>query len=104
MNDDRIEIVIGEFEEAARGAIADGADLLIPAEGLLNTLLSHGRVEEVDGIPVQDSYAATLCFAEMMDRLKRSGGLGISPNQTLGRADSTSVEHLRRAASKALGR
>lgn len=104
MRDERIGAVIAEFETAARDAIAAGADLLIPAEGLLNTLLRRGGVTEVDGVPVQDSYGATLCFAEMLDHLRRTSGIPISRTKSLGRADEAGVAHLRAAAARALTR
>lgn len=104
INDDRVATVIEDFRHAAREAIRDGADLLVPAEGMLNTVLQRRGIKDVDGVPVQDSYGATLCFAEMLHRLHTTSGISICHGGLLGRADNANVDSVRAAAARALSR
>lgn len=63
------------FEEAARRVIAEGADLVIPGEGVLNEFLQLVGVSEVDSVPVLDSTAVTLLHTEMLVDSYRKTGL-----------------------------
>jgi allantoin racemase len=58
--------LLERFRANSRQLIAKGADVLIPAEGVLNTLMVRNALEEVDGVPVLDSYGAVLAMAEML--------------------------------------
>lgn len=69
--------LIERFRSDARALIARGADVIIPGEAPLCLLLAKSRVNEVDGVPVVDSLAATIKAAEMMAGLKRA--TGVSP-------------------------
>jgi len=59
------------FEEAGRRAIAAGADLLIPAEGLLNEVINAQRLRRVGGAAVMDCTGVVLLHTEMMVRARR---------------------------------
>ncbi|MBV1796492.1 aspartate/glutamate racemase family protein [Siccirubricoccus sp. G192] len=69
--------LIERFRADARALIARGADVIIPGEAPLCLLLAKSGVNEVDGVPVVDSLAATIKVAEMMAGLKRA--TGVSP-------------------------
>ena len=56
-------------EEVARRAVAQGADLIIPAEGVLNTALVRRGIRTLAGVPVMDAYGTLLSYAEMLVRL-----------------------------------
>lgn len=83
--DDGGKRAIAEFERAARRAIAQGADVLIPAEGIINVLLADLGIREVDGYPVLDSWAAVLGYAEMAVALRRTTGQVPSRNLHYGK-------------------
>lgn len=73
--------------EAAAGRCADAAaDLLIPAEGVLNSLLTRGGIRELAGIPVVDAFAALLAHAEALVWLSRNSGLTVSRRHGFARA------------------
>ena len=72
---ERPEPLIDRFRAAARGLIADGADVLIPGEAPLNVILARSGVSEVDGVPVIDSLAAWIKQAEGLVDMRRAGGL-----------------------------
>jgi allantoin racemase len=58
--------------------VAQGADVIIPAEGVLNVALVRNGVRAVAGAPVLDSYGSLIALAETMVRLRRASGLGVS--------------------------
>lgn len=69
--------LVERFRADARALIARGADVIIPGEAPLCLLLARAGVNEVDGVPVVDSLAATIKTAEMMVGLRQT--TGVSP-------------------------
>jgi Asp/Glu/hydantoin racemase len=67
--------VLDSFHATARRAIAAHADVIIPAEGVLNELLVAQGVRDIDGVPVMDSVGVVLLHAEMLAKLHRRTGL-----------------------------
>lgn len=63
------------FENCCRKAIAAGADVLIPGEGVLNELAVHLGIREVDAVAVLDAVAITAMHTEMLVRAYRGAGL-----------------------------
>ena len=66
------------FDQAAQRAIAQGADVIIPAEGVLSTVISASRLRAIGGAPVIDVFAVTWHYAVMMVRLQRDCQLQVS--------------------------
>ncbi|RGE16316.1 hydantoin racemase [Leucobacter sp. wl10] len=85
------------FEATARAAVAAGAQLIVPGEGLPNEILAHEGVSEVDGVPILDSDGLVVKTAEHLVSLQR---LGILRRSTVGywkrRPDPDYLEHLTR--------
>lgn len=69
---------VERFSAQARGLVDAGADVIIPAEGVLNIALVRNGVTAVAGAPVLDSYGSLLALAETMVGLRRRSGLGAS--------------------------
>jgi len=67
--------LLERFRAAARGLIAQGADVIIPGEAPLCMLLNRAGIAEVDGVPLVDSLAATIKCTEMLVDLRRSTGV-----------------------------
>jgi allantoin racemase len=63
------------FRDVARKAIAQGAQAIIPAEGLVAAMIAINHVHEVDQIPIVDSIAAAVLFAEFAVAMKERAGL-----------------------------
>lgn len=63
------------FERACKQAIAAGADVIIPGEGVLNELVVHLGIQEIDGVGVLDAVAITFLHTEMLIRAQRLAGL-----------------------------
>jgi allantoin racemase len=74
-NFDRPGPYIERFKKAAREAIAHGAQAIIPAEGLVAAMIAINHVHEVDQIPIIDSIAAAVLFAEFAVAMKHRAGL-----------------------------
>jgi allantoin racemase len=69
--------LIERFTVSARAMIAMGADVIIPGEVPLCTLLSRNGVSRIDEVPIVDAFATTLATAELMVDLKRKLGLPV---------------------------
>lgn len=67
--------VIEKFHAAAREAIAQGVDAIIPGEAPMCVLLARNGVQNIDGVPIVDALAATIKMAETLVDLRRSTGL-----------------------------
>ena len=95
--------LVPSFTAQARSLIArHDVDVLIPAEGVLNTMLVRNKVRDVDGVPVLDSYGALLQMADMMVRLRRTTGLGPSRRSAYARPPDALMQHLRRLTAGVL--
>lgn len=90
--DDPTEL-LDSFHTAALTAIAAHADVLIPAEGVLNEVCVVQGLSDIEGAVVMDAVGVTFEHALMMVRLRRSTGLHVGrrwgyrkpPTQTLQR-------------------
>ncbi len=72
--DDPAEL-LGKFERTIRKATADGADLIIPAEGIVNQIVAESGLNELDGATVMDSLAVCLLHARMFVDMKSKLGI-----------------------------
>lgn len=86
---------VERFSAQARTLIAGGADIVIPAEGVLNVALVRNEVTSVAGAPVLDSYGSLLTLAEAMVRLRRTSGLTVSRVGQFARPPAAVIRSLR---------
>jgi allantoin racemase len=93
--------LVERFCANARRLIAKGADVLIPAEGVLNTLMVRNALAEFDGVPVLDSYGAVLAIAETLVHLKNRTGLRVSRSGAYANPPAPIVDHIRTTAIRA---
>jgi allantoin racemase len=93
--------VLERVRRAGQAACAAGAELLVPAEGMLNTLLVRLGVTELDGVPVLDAYGLLLRQAEMYVRLWRGTGLRTSRAGRYARAPEALRRHVTAATARA---
>lgn len=71
------DVLRGSFVSTCERAIADGAELVIAAEGVLNEVLFANGLHRVQDTPVLDCVGVSFQHAEMMVRLQRSTGLAV---------------------------
>lgn len=69
--------VIANFTAAAERLIARGADVIIPAEGVLAELLMRHGVRQIAGAPVMDVVGVAWAYALMQIRLWSTTGLRV---------------------------
>ena len=62
--------VLDRLRQEARGAIARGARVLVPAGGPLNMFLVDQGLREIDGVPLVDIHGVTFKEAERLADLK----------------------------------
>lgn len=83
------------FRAAARRSIADGAQTLIPGEGLPNEILVREGVTEIDGVAVLDPDGLVVSMAELLVEARR---LGTAPPVSVGyrhrRPSPEQLDHL----------
>lgn len=83
------------FEDAAERAVARGAQLIIPGEGLPNEALWHAGITEIGGAHIVDSDGLLLKAAELMVFLRNSKMLGRSSRgYWMGRPGADYLDHL----------
>lgn len=90
--------LLDAFRSAARVAIDAGADVIIPAEGVLSEFLHTHRVTEIDGVPVLDSFGVAWLHARMLVDLRARTGLSVSRQGRYRRDDPELVAVLSPAA------
>lgn len=69
--------LIDAFLDAARRAVAHGADVIIPAEGMLAELLFANGVTSIDQACILDVFGTAWAYAAMLDRLRRTSGMQV---------------------------
>lgn len=85
------------FTAVAEQAVGEGADVVVPAEGVLAAVVRGLALTEVDGAPVLDTLAATWLHAELLARLFAAGAR-TSRRSRYSRAPDEMVDDLRSAA------
>lgn len=83
--------VIANFTAVAERLVARGADVIIPAEGVLAELLVRHGVHQIAGAPVMDVFAVTWAYALMQIRLWSKAQLRVGRSWHHRRDDATIV-------------
>ena len=71
--------LIAAFTSAARALIAQGAEVIVPAEGVMAEILAREGLNRIDKAVVLDVFAAAWVQAQGLVRLRR--GLGLSASR-----------------------
>ncbi|HXF83309.1 MAG TPA: aspartate/glutamate racemase family protein [bacterium] len=91
------EVFAGAFTAAARRAIAAGAEILIPGDGVTNELAVLAGVTRLDGVPLIDANGLLVSTAAQFAALFRAGVLGKpAAGYYNRRPDDAVVQHLLR--------
>ena len=88
------EPVIASFTATAARLVARGADVIIPAEGVLAGLLVRHGVREIAKAVVLDVFAVTWLYVMMLARLWSRTGLRVSRSWQYRRDDPALVANL----------
>ncbi len=79
--------LIESFERASAQAIAMGADVLIPAEGIIAVILTEAGVTRIQDAPVMDVFGVTWSYAAMFANLRAKAGMGVTRRGWYGQPD-----------------
>jgi hypothetical protein len=98
--------VVADFLATAEQAKADGADLIVPAEGVLNLIIRRSNVNPIGRLSVLDCVATSFLYAEMMVTMQRRLGIDVGrmgsyampPADLLAELDA--VTHAKKAKQK----
>lgn len=85
-----------QFCAAARRAIAQGAEAIIPGQLYLSEAIAGAGITRIDEAPIVDALAATLKMAEAMADLKRQGISVTRRGYLHAKPNREMVEHARR--------
>jgi Asp/Glu/hydantoin racemase len=84
------------FEVACKEMIERGAEIIIPADGVLNEfLVRRRRLTARGGVPVMDSMGTLFQHAAFLARLAKTTGTSISRHQMYAKPSRAMVEHVR---------
>ena len=89
--------VIEQFRAASRLGLAKGAETVIPAGGIVMTLLAEAGVHEVDGAPVVNGLIALVKMGELAAGMRRLTGHFTSKRLTYAPPSGTLLDNIRRA-------
>ncbi len=95
-DEDTARAIEARFDQAAAKVIAQGADIVIPADGVLNEfLVRRGRLQALGDVPVMDSLGVLFQHAAFLVRLARTTGAGVSRRQLYTRPPQSMIDHVR---------
>ncbi len=72
------EPVLERFERTSRDVLARGADVIVPAEGILAVMLADRGITRFENAPVLDVIGITWSYAAMLANLRARCGLEIT--------------------------
>jgi len=90
------EDVLEQFRAAARRGLEKGAETIIPAGGIVMTLLADSGLHEVDGGPVVNGLYALVKIGELAASLKALTGHFTSKRMTYAPPSGALLEDIRR--------
>ncbi|HEX2152270.1 MAG TPA: aspartate/glutamate racemase family protein [Stellaceae bacterium] len=88
--------VIEQFRSSARRGLAKGAETVIPAGGIVMTLLAESGVDEVDGAPVVNGLYALVKIGELAASLRGLTGHFTSKRMTYAPPSGALLDDIRR--------
>lgn len=84
---------IERFIKTARIAIAEGADAIIPAEGMVATIIGQNGVSSVDDVPIIDGVGVPVIAAEAAVTMQRRLKIGASRRNAYIKPTPAALEH-----------
>lgn len=88
--------IMAAFEQAAAKAIEMGADVLIPAEGIIAVLLAEQGVTRFRNATVMDVLSVTWSYACMLAKLRARAGLSVTRRGRYARDDEELIQLIAR--------
>ena len=89
--------LIARFTELAEAAISEGADVIIPSEGIVTEFFFANGVHQIGDAPVFDTFGIAWKYAEYLVNLRRKLNLTVSRKWEYHKASDAQVERVRGA-------
>jgi allantoin racemase len=89
--------VVQQFTAAARVGIDKGAETIIPAGGIVMTILAFAGVHQLDNVPIVNGLIALTKMAEMAVRIRRLTGVFTSKRMMYAPPSGTLLADIRAA-------
>jgi allantoin racemase len=84
---------VEKFMGLARRCVKEGADVIIPMEGIAAEVLATSGIKEVDGAVILDGIGAPVMYAEMQAKLWKRTGTRVGRAWAYERADQATMLH-----------
>ena len=94
------EAVVAGFRDACSRAVAAGAEIIIPGDGVLNEFLYRRGLLEMDGLPIMDALGTLFRYAIFMADARRTLGTTVSRRLHYAKPSPAMLDHARRAAGR----
>lgn len=82
------------FRHTVRRAVQEGADVIVPSEGLVAIVAARAGLSEVDGATVMDGIGVPVAYAEMFAKLWSRTGLRTARRQHYARPPGPTLDFL----------
>jgi Asp/Glu/hydantoin racemase len=88
--------LIESFERASMKALENGADVLVPAEGIIAVILTQAGITRIGDAPVIDVFGVTWSYAAMFVNLRKTAGMGVTRRGWYAQPDPELIQLLAR--------
>lgn len=95
------EPVVAGFRDACRRALAGGAEVIIPGDGVLNEFLYRRGLLEMEGMPIMDALGVLFRYAAFMAGARKTIGLTTSRRLHYAKPSPAMLDHARSASGRA---
>ncbi len=92
------DAVVDDFMSVARAAVEAGADVVVPAEGVLNEIVHRRGVRSIAEATVLDCVGTSFLYAEMMVQLRQRLGVGVGRRWAYTRPSAEVLAHMKLVA------
>lgn len=94
--------IVEGFGRACREAIAKGAEVIIPGDGVLNEFIWRRSLLHVEGATVMDALGTLFQYAAFMARARASIGLSVSRRHHYAKPPAEMLAHARAVAGRSV--
>jgi allantoin racemase len=88
--------LIDSFQKSSTQALDNGADVLVPAEGIIAVILTQAGVTRFKDAPVIDVFGVTWSYAAMFVNLRKTAGMNVTRRGWYAQPDPELIQLLAR--------
>lgn len=94
-DDEQTAPIVDGFVDACQRAMAAGAEVIIPGDGVLNEFVWRRSLLSIDGATVMDAMGVLFHYAAFMARARATLGLSVSRQQHYAKPSPAMLKHAR---------